>query len=98
MRTENFIPDFKKIEAMDRSDLEKIVNNISNVAHAFFKLETEKGHSLSDFFLAYILSPEFQNHDRERQMNIFESYEYAKFAISEINSLMCEYEISESYN
>lgn len=98
MSSLNYTPDHEKIKAMDREDLEKIVNNIAGIAHAFHSLDGERGNSLMEFFTAYILSPEYQSKDRSEQIRIFENYDYSKYAINTINDLMSEYRLSETHN
>lgn len=98
METIKYVSDYDKVKKIDRKDLEKIVHNIATVSHSFNKMNGELGCSLFEWFRAFVLSPEFQSLERKKQNEIFEHYDYASYAIKEIDELMYENQLGEVWN
>lgn len=77
---------YDRIREIDRKELDNLIELISDFGNDVNHAITQRGFYISDWFRAYLLSPEFQKIERDRQLEIFEHFENIKFLLEELNS------------
>lgn len=98
LKLQKQLSDSEKIKQMSREDLERIVMHIATTGHCFDNFESKINLSLLDWFRVYATSEEFRTLDKEKQKQVFEHYDYARYTFGEILDLLSEFQISEVYN